>query len=86
MNGDLAKKCFDRADLRNAGIGKSTKIILYRGKILGHIRIPHGKQPRFSAAARSRIACSSAPLASFRETELVKPFPLFMALPAVGTT
>ena len=37
-------------------------------------------------AARSRIACSSAPLASLSATELVKPFALFMALPAVGTT
>src|SRR4029079_1488126 len=34
MNRDLAKKSFDRADFRNAGIGKSTNIVLYRREIL----------------------------------------------------
>src|SRR6476660_3092599 len=47
MNRGLAKKSFDRADFRNAGIGKSTKIVLYSGEILCHVRIPHGNDSGF---------------------------------------
>ena len=46
-NRDLAKKRFDRADLRNAGVGKSAKIILYGGKILGDVGISHGENGGF---------------------------------------
>src|SRR5579862_5603139 len=50
-NRDLAKKSFDRTDLRNAGVGKSAKIILYGGKILGDVGISHGKNRGFLRSA-----------------------------------
>src|SRR6266436_2491264 len=46
-DGDLAKERFDRADFRNAGVGKSTKIALCCGEILGHVRISHGQHRGF---------------------------------------
>src|SRR4029077_535573 len=46
-NGDLAKERFDRADFRNAGVGKSAKVVLYCGEILSHVRISHSEHNGF---------------------------------------
>ena len=85
MNGDLAKKSFDRADFRNAGIGKSTKIILYRGEILRHVRIPHGQDRGFRRGMiQNRLQQRAAGIVE--RNRIRQTVRAFMALPAVGTT
>src|SRR2546425_5585840 len=46
-DGKFAEQRFDRADFRNRGIGKSTKIILHRREVLRQVWIPHGEDGSF---------------------------------------
>ncbi len=85
MNGDLAKKSFGRADFRDAGIGKSTKIVLYRGEILGHVRIPHGYDRGFCRSMiQNRLQQRAAGIVE--RNRISQNLRACMALPAVGTT
>src|SRR2546422_327060 len=45
--GNFTEQRFNRADFRNRGIGKSTKIILHRREVLRQVWIPHGEDDSF---------------------------------------